>query len=300
MVELSGYNTKAYYNDKTRLKEPVLYRIATLFWENRDYKDQYPWNSEIGMFTGATGTVKNFPVRIDVDGEFYGIEFFGEKKDENNYMINDDADGMFVQGQGNTTNFWRDYNITTRWEDQMNDELTQSNIDAISAFLHYTNDSFDVNTAEEHYSKKDWIDYIIFVQVFSLGDNLGNNLVLYSGADKIKMYPFFYDLDNAFERPGQNILVNNPHNFDVTFWNRLLDAWWDDIVDRYKELREAVLTTETFTKCVMSISRAINQSDYEDEISQWGKEGVDYSGATKSLIDNFNTSIAYFDSYYKK
>lgn len=102
MIRTSGFNLKAAYNDDTRMREYLLYRVFMAVWENRHNPDTiYPWIKDNGFYTGATGMIKCFPIRVSVGNDFYGIMHFGLKKDEKNYLLDgdDDTSGIFVSGE---------------------------------------------------------------------------------------------------------------------------------------------------------------------------------------------------------
>ncbi len=140
MVEQSGYNVKAYYSDTLRIREPILNAFILNLMEQRDYENRYPWNSDTPIFTSAVGLIKQFPCRVEVSGEFYGLEYFGLKKDGGNFMISKDEDGMILCGTSNSADCWSVYK-SGLWEDEFNDTLSISNEAAIKSFYDFINSS---------------------------------------------------------------------------------------------------------------------------------------------------------------
>mgnify|MGYP000598094500 FL=1 len=141
MVRVSGFNLKANYTDNTRIKELLMNRIFMSIWEDRGKLHSYPWEAEEIPCSGATGMIKGFPIRVNIGGNFYGIDVFGLKKDEKNYLLDGDTSGMIVSGTRGNTNDPNNWTAAKPedWEDEMNDELTESNKQALTDFFSFIN-----------------------------------------------------------------------------------------------------------------------------------------------------------------
>lgn len=292
LLRVDKFNLKSYSSDDTKLKEPIIFRLYLQTKELRNFKEQYPWSKSAIISTGATGIIKSFPVCTSVGGEFYGIQFFGYKKDKANYMLSKDADGMILSGGPGCT--WDSFNWST-WEDEMNDEATESNRVAVEKFYNFINGAdFTKENAPKHMNINDWIDYYIFIQLFRLRDNDIHNLILYSGKDKEIFSPFLYDLDLSFAMYKDN-LESDKRN---TVWIKLAALYWDEICKRYWQLRKIVLNEYNFNAIVSDIQTNMDYSDFEKEAKKWGVK--DANNTTSSLSDTFNELLSYFDLYFKK
>ena len=290
LLKVDKFNLKSYYSDDTKLKEPIIFRLYQQAKELRNFDEQYPWSSSAIIATGATGIIKSFPVCTSVGGEFYGIQFFGYKKDKTNYMLSGDEDGMIISG-GVGCN-WAKFDWST-WEDEMNDEPTESNRVAVEKFYQFINGSdFTKENAPKHMNINDWIDYFIFIQLFRLRDNDIHNLILYSGADKKIFSPFLYDLDLSFFVYSFNLEANTTN----TVWLKLKSLYWEEICARYKELRSSVLTQGNFNMIVNDLQSSIDYSDFEKGIKKWGQR--DTKVTTGYLADLFGELLKTFDVYF--
>lgn len=290
LLKVDKFNLKSYYSDDTKLKEPIIFRLYQQAKELRNFDEQYPWSSSAIIATGATGIIKSFPVCTSVGGEFYGIQFFGYKKDKANYMLSGDEDGMIISG-GVGCN-WANFDWST-WEDEMNDEPTESNRVAVEKFYQFINGSdFTKENAHKHMNINDWIDYFIFIQLFRLRDNDIHNLILYSGADKQIFSPFLYDLDLSFYVYSYNLEANETN----TVWIKLKSLYWEEICARYKELRSSVLTQANFNLIVNDIQSNIDYSDFEKGVKKWGQR--DTKVTTGYLADLFGDLLNAFDIYF--
>ena len=290
LLKLDKFNLKSYYSDDTKLKEPIIFRLYLQAKELRSFNEQYPWSASSIIETGATGIIKSFPVCTSVGGEFYGIQFFGYKKDKANYMLSKDADGMILSGGVGCT--WDTFNWST-WEDEMNDEPTESNRVAVEKFYQFINgDDFTKDTAPKHMNINDWIDYYIFIQFFRMRDNDIHNLILYSGKDKTVFSPFIYDLDLSFNVYKYNLEVNKKN----TVWIKLASTYWNEICERYWELRKTVFTMSNFTMLVNELQSSIDYDDFKNGVSKWG---VRNNMTVGKLLSIFSELITIFDLYFK-
>lgn len=334
MIRLSGYNLKAEMN--TFALSSILYRIFGDIWQHRPITDRYNWDNEVnGYFHGATGTIKDFPVRFSSGGEFYGIYFFGLKKDEKNYMLDGtDEGGMFIQGSENYGNVWGatlPFNPQDFYSDELgaykdaqgNEILSPATVAAMETWHHFINNRLYLGSDNNEYNSTEltdvdgtmyvtstleegqpvvssisatliefnkenackrldvlgWIDYFILLQVFLMSDSFHNNLVLYSDAEKKKIWPYFYDVNSAMRYDTTAVGENNPYNvdyiakkgqdYDISFWMNFKDLYWDEIINRYAYLRQEQLSIQKITNIYRSVIVGIPDEDVVEEREKW-------------------------------
>lgn len=303
MVRTSGFNLKANYSDQSRIKEFIMNRVLMEIWGDREEYHNYPWDSEDEPYSGATGMIKGFPVRVNIGGEFYGLDIFGLKKDDKNYLLDGDESGMIVSGtRGNSAdpNNWTGANPTD-WEDEMNDELTESNISALTAFFSFINsEDFTKENVPQRMSVIDWIDYFIGLQVFLMRDNTCRNMILYAGKDKKKFYPFFYDLDLSWNfyasQPDIDIMTDS-YAADMSLWENFKALYGDEIANRYAYLRGTVLNSDYFSALYKDIASNIPQEDVSLEYKKWGRGDITYMN---DLFEAMDKRLEWLDKEYFK
>ena len=303
MVRSSGFNLKANYTDQSRVKEFIMNRILMDIWEHRENYHNYPWDSEKEPYSGATGMIKGFPIRVNIGGKFYGLDIFGLKKDEKNYLLDGDASGMIVSGtRGNISdpNNWTAAKPGD-WEDEMNDELTESNKQALTDFFSFINsENFTKDNVPQRMSVIDWIDYFINLQVFLMRDNTCRNMILYTGSDKKIFYPFFYDLDLSwnFNSTSSNLdIMTNSYAADMSLWENFRTLYKDEISNRYAYLRGTVLNIDYINTIYQEILSAIPQEDIDEEKKKWDAGNVSYM---ETLINVLNKRFDWLDKEYFK
>lgn len=303
MVRTSGFNLKANYSDQSRIKEFIMNRVLMEIWGDREEYHNYPWDSEDEPYSGATGMIKGFPVRVNIGGEFYGLDIFGLKKDDKNYLLDGDESGMIVSGtRGNSAdpNNWTGAKPTD-WEDEMNDELTESNISALTAFFSFINsENFTKENVPQRMSVIDWIDYFIGLQVFLMRDNTCRNMILYAGKDKKKFYPFFYDLDLSWNfyasQPDIDIMTDS-YAADMSLWENFKALYGDEIANRYAYLRGTILNSDYFYALYKDIASNIPQEDVSLEYKKWGRGDITYMN---NLLKAMDKRLEWLDKEYFK
>lgn len=290
MVRVSGFNLKANYTDNTRIKELLMNRIFISIWEDRGKLHSYPWEAEEIPCSGATGMIKGFPIRVNIGGNFYGIDVFGLKKDEKNYLLDGDTSGMIVSGTRGNTNDPNNWTAAKPedWEDEMNDELTESNKQALTDFFSFINsENFTKENVPQRMSVIDWIDYFIGLQVFLMRDNTCRNMILYAKEDKKKLYPFFYDLDLSwfFYDNNYNLdIMTSSYAVDMSLWENFKSLYEDEIRNRYAYLRENILSIETIQAMYEDIAKDIPLVDIALEKEKWGQGNVNSMNTYISIL----------------
>ncbi len=309
MIRTSGFNLKANFTDATRIKENLMNRILIAVWENRENYKHYPWDNEDIPYNGAVGMIKGFPIRVNIGDKFYGLDIFGLKKDEKNFMLDGDDTGMIVSGtRGNYLDLT---NWTAAkpedWEDEMNDELTDSNKNALSNFFTFINSAdFTKDNIPQKMSVLDWIDYFINLQVFLMRDNTCRNMMLYSGKDKVKMYPFFYDLDLSwlFDESNFNLdIMKNSYAADMSLWENFKNLYWDEIINRYAYLRKNIFSESYITAVYNDIVCEIPDDDVSLEDKKWKNIGWASSINPKFMLSNIavlEKRLEWLDNNYFK
>lgn len=303
MVRVSGFNLKANYTDNTRIKELLMNRIFMSIWEDRGKLHSYPWDTEESPFSGATGMIKGFPIRVNVGGNFYGIDIFGLKKDEKNYILDGDTSGMIVSGTRGNTNDPNNWTAAKPedWEDEMNDELTESNKQALTDFFSFINSgNFTKESVPQRMSVIDWIDYFIGLQVFLMRDNTCRNMILYAKEDKKKLYPFFYDLDLSwfFYDNNYNLdIMTSSYAVDMSLWENFKSLYEDEIRNRYAYLRENILSIETIQAMYEDIAKDIPLVDIALEKEKWGQGNVN---SMNTYISVLKKRLNWLDKEYFK
>lgn len=309
MVRLSGFNMKSYGSEGTRVVDPILSYLMIDIWETRG-EDAYPWNKEtpysgatgfIKSFPIETWFGDEF-YGLQI--------FSLKKDEKNYLLDGDhDASGIFVSGDINSTTSWTAASARD-WEDEFDaddkvpayddlpdgrESVSVETAAALNEFFKYTKGfvngeieidgatvPFEKSMLEERIDLKGWIDYWICMQCFLTWDNTYHNMILYSGPDKKKMYAFFYDLDQSLQENygGDCVdiidMATNPDHhpsyviLDMSFWQKFIDEYKDQIINRYAYLRKTVLTLNNIESIYNFMVDNIPADVLQKESSRWG------------------------------
>lgn len=206
---------------------------------------------------------------------------------------------MIVSGTRNDQNNWTAAKPED-WEDEMNDELTESNKQALTNFFSFINsENFTKENVPQRMSVIDWIDYFIGLQVFLMKDNTCRNMILYAKEDKTKFFPFFYDLDLSLMISTDDYkqdIMSASYAKDMSLWSNFKNLYWDEITNRYAFLRETVLSREYIQTVYADIVDKIPDNDVESE-KKWGDINVIYM---YDLIDILSLRLEWLDNEYFK
>jgi hypothetical protein len=166
---------------------------------------------------------------------------------------------------------------------------------------------FNKETMPERMSMIDWIDYLICLQVFFMRDNTCRNVMLYTGADKKKFYPFFYDLDLSWNFTDENIDADimvprtseppvGSYAGDMSLWENIKNEWWDEIINRYNELRRSVLSNNYIYDVCTKVMNSVPKDVIRKENQRWGVYIEDFSEKYKLLLSR----LQWLDTVYYK
>lgn len=137
---------------------------------------------------------------------------------------------------------------------------------------------FDKENAPERMDILGWLDYFICMQTGEMWDSICRNLILFSQSDKKKFYPYFYDVDLSLRNNYDDDIFDLAYNIvngvkvmnDMSLWSNLKDMYWDEIINRYSELRKTVLTIDNVKAIYHDVIDEVPESDFVAESERWG------------------------------
>jgi hypothetical protein len=151
-----------------------------------------------------------------------------------------------------------------------------------------------------------FIDYFICMQSFAMWDSICRNMILHTRSDKKKFYPYFYDLDLSMNSAynadifdiAYDVIDGQRRTNDMTLWASLLDIYWDEIVNRYSELRKGVLSNDYIKSLYHKATDAIPDNDFNREKAKWGNSGDRTTG--DALLNKIIKRLNWLDTDYFK
>ena len=218
-------------------------------------------------------TIDGFPINLYINGEYIGVfNFNNDKSDIKLFGLTKSFPQCIsyeVSANSNTTagafNKWTSATGLTEKQYYYNDfELRYSSrsqdadednwdITPLKTLVDWVSDADETEfrtNLDQHFNRRYLIDYYIFTMTAGLIDNFGKNMMLTTWDSQI-FYPQFYDCDSCLSLNNSGYRRYDPYievtpdvfnTSDSKLWTKLTQYLWDEIVVRYRELRNSVLT----------------------------------------------------------
>lgn len=263
----SKYCLKANWIDKTHARNIVTARIASSIQE------------KYGLFldTPNNGVVDGFPVEVYSNGEFLGLYTWNIPKDAWMFHMDEENENHIVlSGNGWTEgNMFTSLTDFSEWEVEVgteNDETLKKFNRLVGFVKNSTNEIFK-NEFSNYLNLDSAINYFIMLEFAQLVDNSGKNMLMITYDGNV-WYPSLYDLDTAFgTNPYGSALLDYTvvgNSLASNLWKRLVEVFPNEIKERYRELRENILTEENIMKEFKIFSNSIPNEIFQKELEKWG------------------------------
>lgn len=289
--EHSKYVLKANWSDKTHSRNIVSARIISSVSEKYNLFESAPNNASID----------GFPVDVYLNGEFLGLYTFNLPKTDWMLGLDDkDEKNLAFVGQTNRDEcFFRKAADYYTWELEVGEENAE-NLSKFNRLYYFVNNSSDVEfkmNFSNYFDLNAMLNYYVLVDTFMLEDNIGKNMILLT-YDGMVWYPVLYDMDASFGVNPSGKFIYEYQN--VSFEKNLLlsrfeNVFWNEICDRYKELRKDILTTQNINKEIDLFYNSISKESFEKENDRWENiPGFDVSQMKEFVSKRF----IYLDEYF--
>ena len=164
------------------------------------------------------------------------------------------------------------------------------------------------------------IDYVIFMYVNSMRDNASKNM-LWATYDGKTWIPSAYDQDGTFGQVWDGVRFQSPDidlpsvkngRIDVginygpsgnnvpkfILWDRIWNNFTEEVLDRYWELRESVLSTENMIAEFTAFEALIPESMFDADLERW-QASRDSWWAGKGKKDSYDYTAYHYDYIYQ-
>lgn len=232
------------------------------------------------------GAIDGFPCFVVINGEWQGIYNFNIPKEGWMLGMGDgDKEAILCADQGNNSNFNGEITLNDGFELEYNsDTFTESDIQTsfnnlIDAVLN--SDGSDIDTTVAQYLDIDSaIDYYILVAALKGTDMVTKNAI-FATYDGVKWFMSAYDLDATWglNWDGLKFLEAAGDAFTISAFYRLTGAHKlfallykykkPEIIARYKQLRENILSPSHVANCFYNYAKNIPLSARKAENELW-------------------------------
>ena len=261
------YVLKANWTDKTHSRNIVTAHIAA------QVQDKY----NLFQNTPNNGLIDGFPVEVYLNNEFHGLYTLNIPKEDWLYGMDDNNPNhiIMVGEKYSTATTFKEVNIDG-WNNQLDDNsptVQQKMLRLINFVVNSTDQEFKENI-EDYLNLDATLNYYVLCHTLNIADNNAKNLIFVTYDGKI-WYPTLYDLDTTFgsyyhglELYPTDYSLQMNHN---RLFERLSILFKKEIEQRYKELRQTVLSEENIINEIDKFYSQIEPSLFEKEQQKWGQ-----------------------------
>lgn len=324
MISADSFHLKAYATDPTHTRDVGNGRIWRDMINFLDYQQSKVNNIEIGLSLttneneaynqDAKYYTEGFPVRVFLNGVFFGLYTMRNKKTRENYSLNNKNKKHIFLDSATYTAYLGESFDPTDWEIKspkmtgyvdgggvVPDATVLSNINRLFGFTSTLSTSF-ANHAD-YIVLNHWIVWIIFSELISNRDTNGNNYNLMTW-DGLHWSIIPYDLDltlglNPWDNNGVYTIELSRQQFDINhdIWATFKTVYLNEIKAMYIKLRNnGFLTVSNLSKYYREISTKISRNDYVNDATIWGNVWTN-SIPTVEQIDLFlKNKIEFLDT----
>lgn len=244
---------------------------------NATYIDDNLYSDTLNPAQQIDANVRNaidgFPINLYINGEYIGVFNFNNDKSNKkvfgltksfpqcvSYEVSANSNttaGAFnkwtsATGISEKQYYYNDFELRYSSRSQDADE-DNWDITPLKTLVDWVSDADETEfktNLDQHFNRRYLIDYYIFTMTAGLVDNFGKNMMLTSWDSQI-FYPQFYDCDSCLSLNNSGYRRYDPYievtpdvfnTSDSKLWTKLTQYLWDEIVVRYRELRQSTLT----------------------------------------------------------
>lgn len=306
----SKFVMKANWIDLTHARNIVSARLWSDIVKSRSNFSTLPDGLKSSPNMGA---VDGFPVRVFINGVYWGRYTWNIAKDAFLFGMDDElATNVALVGEGGSADasvsaLFRQLAVVDEsdWTDEIHDTVPQSVVDQLNRFITFVMNSSDtdfVNNFENYADLESFIDYRCFQDAICGHDSSYKNQVLIT-YDGLKYYASAYDMDSTFglywdgssfvavDRPWR---VMPPSEKSNLLYDRLESLFLPQIKSRYSILRRGPLSEtnilERFEEFIEQVPPWIVAEDYADTTA---------NGAFTNIPSKNTNNIQQIRSYAK-
>lgn len=258
------------------------------------------------------GAIDGYPINLYYNGEYYGLYTLNIPKDDFTFGMDEDNPlHCAVSGEtngGEAEEFRATMGIGS-WSNEVPEKWNNETQTALSNLIQFVRTSSDDDFKahlNEYLDVESAIDYYVFCYFILASDSLGKNIILLT-YDAKKWYMSMYDMDSTF-----GIFWNGSKFYDPKtrcpedyqennslLWQRIEALFPQELYDRYKVLRESVLSLDHIDEVVDDFVSNISVGDYSADVSKWPNIPQANVDGGKQIKDFMKQRAPYVDGEFE-
>lgn len=275
---------KANWVDHSHARNIVNARLWTQAVRARNDFDSLP-----STLKQSNLAIDGFPVKVYHNGVYYGLYTWNLPKEAIYGVDSDEETNCIIQTDGaqdGEAMAFRSSTMNGKWSDELHDEMPTVIANSwtdILDFVYTSTDNIFINQIDSKIDLQSLIDVHIFLRAILATDMLLKNQTFIT-YDANKWYACMYDMDATWGMPGlvrqeevnwrpYNAVFQDDYGGIVTYatnylHERIWNLFQNDVIARYQELRETVLSAGNilgeFDRFMCAIPPYLYAEDYAE------------------------------------
>ena len=241
------------------------------------------------------GAIDGYPIMVFINDEYQGVYTMNIPKDNDTYNIGDNEnEALFVINSPNSESSYFKANLTEEdkknifdleycyGEDDENTDWAYESLDNLISFVINSDGKDFKNGISKYLDVDSAIDYLVTTYYLGLTDNFAKNVLMltYNGEQWILS---LYDMDTAFGLafdgtklyspdyllPKRNAKGELTSSTGSLLWDKLLINYYDEIKERYSELRKTTLNNDRVISRYEDFINTIPKEYYDKDLEIW-------------------------------
>ena len=264
------------------------------------------------------GAIDGYPVKVYINGEYEGLYTLNVPKDDWQFAMGDGENEALLGGESHegSCNFtqpgrYDESDWTIEYPDPEEEDVTwvKNSFDNVINFVSKSDDQQFKELFSNYLDYDSCIDYYVYILFICGTDDWEKNMLM-ATYDGQQWFPSVYDMDSTFGIYWNGSHYNTidwmltheykgpDHGTHSLLWERVYNNFYDDIVARYAELRDTVLSEKNFIKTLNDYIGDIPKEAFDRDLEIYGGIPSSSTSDPNQIINYTLERIKYLDEQF--
>lgn len=264
------------------------------------------------------GAIDGYPVKVYINGEYEGLYTLNVPKDGWQFAMGDGEKEALLGGESHegSCNFtqpgrYDESDWTIEYPDPEKKDVTwvKNSFDNVINFVSKSDDQQFKELFSNYLDYDSCIDYYVYILFICGTDDWEKNMLM-ATYDGQQWFPSVYDMDSTFGIYWNGSHYNTidwmltheykgpDHGTHSLLWERVYNNFYDDIVARYAELRDTVLSEKNFIKTLNDYIGDIPKEAFDRDLEIYGGIPSSSTSDPNQIINYTLERIKYLDEQF--
>lgn len=264
------------------------------------------------------GAIDGYPVKVYINGKYEGLYTLNVPKDGWQFAMGDGEKEALLGGESHegSCNFtqpgrYDESDWTIEYPDPKKKDVTwvKNSFDNVINFVSKSDDQQFKELFSNYLDYDSCIDYYVYILFICGTDDWEKNMLM-ATYDGQQWFPSVYDMDSTFGIYWNGSHYNTidwmlthdykgpDHGTNSLLWERVYNNFYDDIVARYAELRDTVLSEKNFIKTLNDYIGDIPKEAFDRDLEIYGGIPSSTTSDPNQIINYTLERIKYLDEQF--